>query len=325
MIGPNGSGKTSLIEALLYGEVFRSMRGAADSELVRFGADGFHIRCVAASAIGVGYDARTKAKKITVDGVEPERIADAIGIVRGVVLSPGDVALVSGGPRERRRYLDVMLSLTARGYLGDLTRYRRALAQRLRAQSSEMAAWERIMAEAGARIATARQDWASRQASRYAELCGRIGESAQQPLLEYRSRGGTSSESLAEALERSRDRDREHGRTSAGPHRDELRLALGGRDLRAYGSAGQQRTAAMALRFLEAETLEQSGGSAATLCLDDAFAELDDGRSRKLAELVEAQVARGWQVVAAVPKPADVPDVLSSLPRWSMANGRVMT
>jgi len=329
--GPNGSGKSSLIEALLYGEVFRSMRGATDRELVKFDADGFHVRCTVSAtgnrqpAIACGYDARTKQKKVTIDGAVPERLADAIGMVRGVVLSPGDVSLVAGGPRERRRFLDVLLSLAVPGYVDALGRYRRALAQRLKGSPQEMPAWERVLAENGRRIAQARCDWAARWASRYAELCLAIGErdSSPGPHMEYRERAGDWA--LLEALEHSREKDRERGRTSVGPHRDELRLQLGGRDLRAYGSAGQQRTAAMALRMVEAETLESTAGGVATLCLDDAFAELDEDRSRKLGLLIERQVERGWQVVAAVPKERDIPMVLRSLPTWTIGEGAVRT
>ncbi|MEK6610043.1 MAG: DNA replication and repair protein RecF, partial [Gemmatimonadota bacterium] len=122
LVGLNGHGKTSLIEAFLYCEVFRSFRGAGDRELVRFGSDGFF---VATDRVTAGFDARTRDKKVTVGGAEPVRMADAIGIIRGVVLSPGDVALVAGGPRERRRYLDVMLSLTVKGYVEALGQYRR--------------------------------------------------------------------------------------------------------------------------------------------------------------------------------------------------------
>lgn len=328
--GPNGSGKTSFIEALLYGEVFRSVRGGADRDLVRFGADGFHVRARGVGRgtwdVGCGFDARTKQKKVTVDGVTPRRLTDAIGRVCGVMLSPLDVTLVAGGPRERRRYLDVLLSLTVQGYVEALGRYRRAVAQRLRASPGEMPAWESLVAQTGAAIATARQAWAGTWAARYRELCFAIGEKPdEQPQLEYRSRAGTTAAELAAALERSRERDRQLGRTSVGPHRDELRLLLGGRELRSFGSAGQQRTAAMALRFLEADTLESGRGEPATLCLDDAFAELDDERSRRLAELVDARVASGWQVVAAVPRLGDVPEVLGRLPRWRMTDGAIAT
>jgi len=320
--GPNGHGKTNLIEALLYPEVFRSFRGAPDRELVRFGADGFRVEAaVTGRRIAAGYDARTRQKKVTVGGVETPRLGDAIGVVRGVVLSPGDVLLVAGGPRERRRYLDVLLALTEPGYVEALSRYRRALLQRMRATRAELPTWERLLGDAGAVIVAARRAWAERWAVPYARQCAAMGESGT-PVMAYQPRTAGDADALCAALEQSRERDRALGHVTVGPHRDELRLGLDGRPLRSYGSAGQQRTAALALRLIEAEAMADAGG-AALICLDDAFAELDGERSRKLAELIAARAAAGSQIVAAVPRESDIPDVIGALPRWTMREGTV--
>lgn len=324
IVGPNGHGKTSLIEALLYAEVFRSFRGATDRELVRFGADGFHLHAAARRrTIAVGYDARTRQKKITVDGALPGRMADAIGVVRGVVLSPTDVALVGGGPKERRRYLDVLLAITVPGYVEALTRYKRALVQRMRARPADMDPFEQILAATGSFVMAARCRWAEQRRDAYASHCREIGEELA-ARLDYVPRTDGDQATLAAAFAEARDRDRAIGRATVGPHRDELRLTLGGRTLRAYGSAGQQRTAALALRLIEADTLEESD-SAALLCLDDAFAELDLDRSRKLGALIERRVAAGSQIVAAMPKESDIPDVIGSLPRWTVEQGKIRT
>ena len=321
--GPNGHGKTSLIEAMLYPEVFRSFRRAADRELVRFGADGFHVQAQSARTVSVGYDARTRKKKVMVDGAEPARLADAIGAVRGVVLSPTDVELIAGAPKERRHYLDVLLAITVPGYLDALTRYRRALLQRARARQGGMEAFEGVLAASGAEIMAARSAWAGRWRETYAEHCRTIGEAAA-PRMDYVPRTPGDAATLAAAFAAARDRDRSLGRATEGPHRDELRLTIGGRTLRAYGSAGQQRTAALALRLIEAEALADAGGSA-LLCLDDAFAELDAERSRKLGALIAERAGRGSQVVAAVPKDSDLPDVIGGLTRWTIREGTVDT
>jgi DNA replication and repair protein RecF len=312
IVGSNGHGKTSLIEALLYGEVFRSFRGAPDRELVRWGEDGFH---VAADRVSTGYDARTRRKRVKVDGAEPRRLAEAIGLVRGAVLRPGDVELVSAGPRRRRQYLDVMLSLTEPGYVAALSRYRRALKHRHQAEGAELPAWERVLAECGRQIIAARGRWVEGWRQRYGQLCEAVGETGRAELIHEPS---VSADMLAATLERTRERDLERGRTGVGPHRDDLKLMLNGRELRAYGSAGQQRTAALALRLCEAETL-----GAGTVCLDDAFAELDAERSRRLAALVDGMVERGVQVIAAVPKQSELPSPVDSLPRWRIEHGQV--
>ncbi len=337
LVGANGHGKTSLIEAVVYGELFRSFRGAADREITGFGADGFHLEVEVgrqaaggtggqASAgqvrrVAVGYDARTRAKRVRVDGVEPDRMAEAIGIVRGVVLSPGDVGLVAGGPKERRRYLDVLLALTHRGYLEALTRYRRALAQRARSGPGEAAAFEDVLAACGAAIVAARASWADRWGGAYADHCAAVGERASAKLT-YQPRTDGDAGALRAAFERSRARDRELGQTTVGPHRDELHLTLDGRDLRTYGSAGQQRTAALALRLVEAATMTDRG-EAPLLCLDDAFAELDEERSRQLGALVGRLAAAGSQVLAAVPKDGEAPEAVAALRRWTIRDGRI--
>jgi DNA replication and repair protein RecF len=363
LVGPNGHGKTSFLEALLYPEVFRSFRGALDREIVRFGDDGFHVavetteaktrsegnrevvgrqrgrRSPADSARGrvvaAGYDARTREKRVTVDGAVTARLADAIGMVRGVVLSPDDVQLVSGGAKERRRYLDLTLSLSAPGYLESLGEYRRALRHRCRATPSDMADWEAMLARSGARVAALRRTWAEAWATRYGEHCERLGEAPagaaapgrperRGPQLCYVSRGTEGEAELAGALARSREKDVARQTTSVGPHRDDLRLLLGGREVRVYGSAGQWRTAAMALRLVQAETLAaRDGGRLPALCLDDAFAELDAGRSAKLGRLVEELAERGSQVFATVPREGDIPDAVRRLPRWRMMDGRL--
>ncbi len=328
LVGRNGHGKTSFLEALLYGEVFRSFRGALDRELVRFGAPGFHVAVAAARTVGVGYDARTAEKRVVVDRLPAQRLAEAIGIVRGVVLSPDDVQLVSGGARERRRYLDVLLSLAVPGYVEALGEYRRALRHRCKA-GADVPDWEALLARSGAQVAAARRDWAERWAARYGEHCGAIGEVAGSELC-YASRGTASEADLAAALERSREKDLARGRTSVGPHRDDLRLLLGGRELRIYGSAGQWRTAAMALRLVEAETLAAGGGGRGgpagalpVLCLDDAFAELDAARSARLGALVEGLAERGSQVFATVPRDGEMPAAVSKLPKWRIEGGRI--
>ncbi|HSJ25512.1 MAG TPA: AAA family ATPase, partial [Longimicrobiales bacterium] len=110
VVGDNGSGKTNLLEALHYLEIFRSFRGASDEQLVRFGAEAFHIRGVfedpatgRSVEVTAAYEPRTRRKRVTVDGVEAERLGDAIGRTGSVVFSPSDVALVAGAPGERRR------------------------------------------------------------------------------------------------------------------------------------------------------------------------------------------------------------------------------
>jgi DNA replication and repair protein RecF len=228
--------------------------------------------------------------------------------------------LVAGAPRERRRYLDVLLALTVSGYVGDLAHYARALRQRSRSRGSDLPVWEALMARAGARIAAARRAWTAAWAERYRASCVAMGERAA-PALAYVAGGPDGAEELVAALARGRERDLATGRTSVGPHRDDLRLTLDGRDLRVFGSAGQQRTAAIALRVAEAAALAEARGEPPALCLDDAFAELDEERSARLGDLVSGLLREGSQVFATVPRDGEMPEAVKALPKWRIADG----
>ena len=136
IIGDNGQGKTNLLEAIYYLEIFRSFRGAPDEQLVRFGEDVFRVEGTLAAPEGgertlaAAFERRRRKKKVTVNGAEPERLGDALGLVGAVIFSPADVEMVAGAPGERRRFLDIVLSLAEPGYLAALQRYRHALFQR---------------------------------------------------------------------------------------------------------------------------------------------------------------------------------------------------
>ena len=336
LVGDNGQGKTNFLEAIYYLRLLRSLRGAQDTELVAFGEAGFHlaggIEGARAHDVTVGFDRLGRRKKITVDGREPERMADALGAFPAVIFSPSDAVLVAGAPVERRRFLDVMLALSSRPYLLALQRYRGALARR-NAAMREMrlnhaareacaAVWEPALAEHGAVIFTARQQWAETYAAQYASRCDAIGERGSATMRYASSLDATkqdAEQALLAALEKKRPIDVKRGITHAGPHRDDLQLSLDGRELRTYGSAGQQRTAAIALRLLEAATLREATRAEPLVLLDDPFAELDARRASRILELLSHE-DRG-QTILAVPRDADIPDAFTRLERWQVEAG----
>jgi len=336
LVGDNGQGKTNFLEAIYYLRLLRSLRGAQDAELVSFGEAGFHlaggIEGARAHDVTVGFDRLGRRKKITLDGREPERMADALGAFPAVIFSPSDAVLVAGAPVERRRFLDVMLALSSRPYLLALQRYRGALARR-NAAMREMrlnhaareacaAVWEPALAENGAIIFTARQEWAETYAAQYASRCDAIGERGSATMRYASSLDATkrdAEQALLDALEKKRPIDVKRGITHAGPHRDDLQLSLDGRELRTYGSAGQQRTAAIALRLLEAATLREATRAEPLVLLDDPFAELDARRASRILELLSHE-DRG-QTILAVPRDADIPDAFTRLERWQVDAG----
>jgi DNA replication and repair protein RecF len=337
LIGENGQGKTNLLESIYYLQILRSSRGARDQDLVRFGADGFHIGADVETnsphELGVGFERAGKRKRVRVDGVIPERLSDALGALPSVMFSPADVELIAGSPNVRRRFLDIMLALTAPGYLAALQRYRAALARRNaalrdaarggRESAASVAVWEPPLAEHGATLWTARRAWVSAVDARFEELCHEIGESSA-VRIRYASSLAPSDNpttSLAAALGEKRSHDLRRGLTHVGPHRDDLVVTLDGRDLRVFGSAGQQRTAAIALRMLEAATFTERTGRAPVFLLDDPFAELDTRRSARILGLL-ARDGLG-QTMLAVPRTSDIPPQLTRLARMHVSGGAI--
>lgn len=342
LVGENGQGKTNLLEAIYYLQILRSARGARDQDLVRFGAEGFHIAATIETDtrhdIGVGFERSTRRKRARIDGVVPERLSDALGALPSVMFSPEDVELIAGAPTARRRYLDIMLALTARGYLAALQHYRAALARRNaalresarsgRTSESSVAVWEPPLAEHGALLWTERRAWVASIADRFAELCHEIGEPGRVRIRYASSIPPTDDPvaSLAAALADKRGHDLRRGLTHVGPHRDDLTITLAApddapRDLRIFGSAGQQRSAAIALRMLEAATFRDRTGRAPLFLLDDPFAELDARRSSRILAMLTRD--RLGQTMLAVPRESDIPSELTSLERARVAGGAV--
>lgn len=351
LVGDNAQGKSNLLEAIYYLEIFRSFRGARDDQLVAFGEEFFRIEADLGSAgdtavdggvrLAVAYQTSGRRKKVTLDGAEVDRIGRALGHLGAVIFSPADIALISEGPGERRRFLDIVLSLHAAGYLDALQAFRHALSQRnaaLKTEQSEglIRIWDDALVEAGARVIAERAGWIRRWDEAFGEYYRRVS-GTRGARMEYlpnvksivEEGQGEGSQDVAsqyrEALGAGFDRDRRMKTTTVGPHRDEMGLWVSdGADeieLREFGSGGQRRTAALALRLVEADTIRTSRGEEPVILLDDVFAELDDARSERILALIEAGADR--QVILTAPKEADVKVRGGALPRWRIADGRV--
>jgi DNA replication and repair protein RecF len=325
ILGSNAQGKTNLLEAIYYPVLFRSFRGSPDQQVVRDGP-GFHVEAHLEGAevrsLRAKYQGRKK--RITADGDDSVRAGDLVGTWLAIVFLPADLGLASGPAVERRRYLDRLLSLADRGYLRALTRYRAALAQRnsaLRQKRLELAdAFAGVLAASGAEVIRRRLEWASRAADQFAGELECLGEHGAAHL-EYRGRTELAqADAWESALSRSRREDLLRGMTTVGPHRDDLVLQIGGRSLRDFGSTGQQRSAAVALKLVEISALRTARGTEPALLLDDVFAELDRERQTRLAlRLVGPE---GRQIFVTSPRTDELPPNLD-LPVWVVESGRI--
>jgi DNA replication and repair protein RecF len=295
-----------------------------------------------AHRIAAAYDRKQKRKKVAVDGSEPARFGDAIGQVGVVIFSPSDVAIIAGGPASRRRFLDILLSLTEPRYLEDLQRYRQILLQRnalLRRGEPPalVAAWDGGLVRAGCRITAARWRWIADRAAAFSSRVRAIA-GGHDAVLEYEPSVPLPDDVVdpdpqliadyfTGELARVAERERRQATTIVGPHRDDFRVrtttegAADTIDLRTFGSAGQHRTAAVALRMIEGETLRDRMDSEPIILMDDVFAELDVGRSRRILEWVEAE--ENAQVILTAPKATDFELRGGSLEVWKIENGRV--
>ncbi len=346
VVGENGHGKTNLLEAVYYLQLLRSARGARDTELVRFGGEGFHVAArgqfPSAREVRVGFVKAGTRKRVMQDGAEAKRLTDALGGVPSVLVSPRDAGIVAGAPADRRRFMDIALALSSPTYLSALAAYRGALGRRnaalregarhaTRSTLSSVQAWEPALATHGAVLRAQRRTWVDAYGAEYTRLVTAMGERPGSAMhYVVRVGGGAdgvraagevadSARALMTEFEATRERDLRTGVTHAGPHRDDLALTLAKRDLRRFGSAGQQRSAALALRLLELTTLRERIGGAPLLLLDDPFAELDERRAAcVLALLGEAGI---HQVMLAVPRASEIPAGFTRLARHVITDG----
>jgi DNA replication and repair protein RecF len=295
VVGPNGQGKTNLLEAVGYLATLGSFRGAPTDALIRTGADRAIVR---AEAEREGRELLLEAELVangrnrTQLNRQPLRRArDLLGALRTTVFSPDDLSLVKGGPGDRRTYLDdTLVSLhprhdQARTDLDRILRQRGALLKqaggRLTAEVElTLDVFDAKLAAAGEALARARQELVADLAPvlgvAYAQVARRAAEvhaSYDPPWLA----GG-----LAAALAAARRDDLRRGVSTVGPHRDELELVLGGMPARTHASQGEQRSLALALRLAAHEVVARQTGTPPVLLLDDVFSELDPDRSAAL-------------------------------------------
>jgi DNA replication and repair protein RecF len=332
--GRNGAGKTNLLEALYFGCTGRSCRTANEREVVRFGAPLTRLELRTESATGphvlaVGFQPG-EAKRMSVDGAGVERLTDVADRPLVSVFLPDRLELVLGAPSLRRAHLDQVVAALWPSRAGTRRSYSAALAQRNalvaavrggRASRDSLPAWDAELARHGVALMADRGEAVDRLVepfARHAEALGLEGGAA----VAYRPRSkATDAAGLAAELAERTPGDLERGFTGHGPHRDDLSLKRAARELRTYGSRGQQRLALLALLLAERDVLADARGAAPLLLLDDVMSELDASRRARLVDVLRTS----GQSVITTTELAHVPGAEEAgVEKVAVAEGRVL-
>lgn len=340
-VGPNGQGKTNLVEAIAYLASLNSHRVAQDTPLVRLDADRAVVRGnVVSAGRSVLLEVEItpgKANRARINRSPARAAKDILGVLRTVLFAPEDLALVKGEPQARRRFIDDLLVSRAPRFAGVRADYERVLKQRnalLKSAGAAMRAsragasdlrtldvWDTHLARTGAELLAARLELVEELrplvAKAYDEVAATEGGQASAAArLDYRCSLGLDVEltpdrellsaALLDTTGRIRRDELDRGISLVGPHRDDLVLSLGPLPAKGYASQGESWSFALALRLASYELLRASGDDP-VLILDDVFSELDTQRRTRLAELV----GTAEQVLVTAAVAADVPDSLS--------------
>jgi len=312
VLGENGQGKTNLLEAISYLCLTKSFFGSADGVVLQVGETEFEITGELETDTGshyhvaVRYEHAESAKDFRINRSPVERFSEVVGQFPVVVLSPESGAITAGGPADRRRFLDFVISQASKVYLEDLLEYRRVLRQRnkllfdakvSRSDYSELLEpWDFELIDRGSKITHRRGEFLRELHPVVCESYSRIAGAAEEPMIEYQpsvvyDREATEGEIrsiFAAELRRKAGEEKRLGITLVGPHRDELGLAINNLGVRSHASQGQHKTFLIALKIAEFLYLQGKRSERPVLLLDDVFTELDGKRAERLLSLTES-------------------------------------
>ena len=314
--GANGAGKTNLLEALYFGCTGRSFRTSNERNLLRFGAKATRVVLTGsdedgAHELAVGFEPG-EPKRLTSDGAPIDRLTNAAHRPLASVFSPDRLELVKGQPGLRRAHLDQFVAALWPARAATRRAYHEALAQRNallarvrsgRAPADALTSWNMTLAEAGVQLAADRAAASGRIEDAFARHAGELGMTGQATVA-YRSRSeARTAQQLAGELADKLAVDLARGYTTHGPHRDDLLLTRDGRELRSFGSQGEQRLALLALLLAERDALAAERSRPPLMLLDDVMSELDRVRRGHLAD----ELRRGGQTVITATELEHVP------------------
>lgn len=291
--GDNAQGKTNILESVYVSATTKSHRGSKDREIIRFGEDESHIKLMLLrDSVPVRIDMHLRkngAKGIAVNGIPLKRASELFGVVNVVFFSPEDLSLVKNGPAERRRFINMELCQLNPLYVHSLIQYNRAIMQRNQLLKDSgiypetetlLDTWDEQLVHFGKEIIREREKFIRELAGIVAGIHERLSGGREK--MDVRYEPNSRAEDLALDLLSGRQRDIRMKTTCTGPHRDDISFFVNEVDIRRYGSQGQQRTAALALKLAEIEMVKKITGEEPVLLLDDVLSELDAGRQDHL-------------------------------------------
>ena len=326
--GDNAQGKTNILEAIYLMATLRSFRGVGGSQMVRHGYSGYF---VGGKVVGQGEHEikmywSMRERKLSLDAQPVRKLTDYLGVLRTVVFCTEDLNLIKGTARARRRYMDLLLSQTFPAYLPLLQSYTHSLRSRnilLKQRIVDERSLESFsdqLVKAGSEIGRMRAELLPRIAPLGRLAYGRISHGAEALKLEYQP---SVKKDFAQELAQSRDRDRNYRATLVGPHRDDMLLLLNDRSVAQFGSEGQKRTLAIALKMAQAEYLTSLHGTPPVLLLDDVMGELDVKRRSGLLPLLERSHQARGQVFMTCTEENWPSELGATLHRWEVKSGTV--
>ncbi len=326
LLGDNAQGKTNILEAVYLLATLRSFRGVGGAQMIRHGAKGYF---VGAQVIGQGeHDIKmywaARERNLTLDAQPVKKLGNYLGTLRTVIFCTEDLELVKGTSRSRRRFLDLLLAQTNPGYLPLLQRYmqavraRNALLKQRTLDEASLESFSRELVATGTQLIRARAELIPRFSPLARLAYRRISHDAEELRIEYQP---SVKNDFAVELAQVRAREQSYRSTLVGPHRDEVQLLLNEKSAAQFGSEGQKRTLAVALKMAQAEYLTGIHGSAPVLLIDDVMGELDVKRRSGLLPLLDAARKTSGQVFMTCTEENWPRELGRDLFRWEVKTG----
>ena len=329
LLGDNAQGKTNILEAVYLMATLRSFRGVGGAQMIRHGQKGYF---VGGNVTGQGeHEVKiywsARERKLALDGQPVKRLGDYLGTLRAVVFCTEDLHLVKSTARARRRFLDLLLAQTQPGYLPLLQRYMRAVRARNAllkhsrqggTDEATLDSFSHELVELGNQLIRMRTELAPKFSPLARLAYRRISNDAEELRIEYQP---SVKKDFAVELAQSRGRERTYRSTLVGPHRDDLQLLLNEKSAAQFGSEGQKRTLAIALKMAQAEYLTGIHGSAPVLLIDDVMGELDVKRRSGFLPLLEQARKTSGQVFMTATEENWPSELGKDLQRWQVQAG----